>query len=53
MNVISWLPPDSNVTLLLDLLPAEAPGNCLNGFLLCIQVLFSPVPPLPVFLPVD
>lgn len=53
MNVVSRLLPYSNIALLLDLLPAEAPGNCLNGFLLCIQVFFSPGPPLPVFLPVD
>jgi hypothetical protein len=53
VNVVSRLLPDSNVIFLLDLLPAEASGNFLNSLLLCIQVLSSPGPPLPVFPPVD
>ena len=53
VNVVSRLLPDSNVTDLHDLLPAEAFGNFLNSLLLCIQVLSSPGPTLPVLLPVD
>lgn len=53
VNVVSRLLPDSNVAILFDLLPAEASGNCLDSLLLCIQVLSSPVPSLPVLLPVD
>ena len=53
VNVVSRLLPDSNVTFLLDLLPAEVSGNFLNSLLLCIQVLFGPGPTLPVLLPVD
>lgn len=53
MNMVSRLLPDSNVAFLLDLLPAQAFGNFLNGLLLFIQVISSPGPSLPVLLPVD
>jgi hypothetical protein len=53
VDMISRFLPDCNVTNFLDLLPAEAFGNCLDGLLLCIQVLPGPLPSLGVLLPVD
>jgi hypothetical protein len=50
--VVGFL-PDGDVAGFLDLGPAEAPGDSLDGLLLGVEVLLGPLPPLPVLLPID
>lgn len=52
-DVVDWFLPNCNVFLLLDLVPAEALRDGFDCILLRAQILLSPLPPLPVALPVD